>query len=495
MKDRKGRLWTLLLVLAMLCSVSLGASADDKKKNNFKETSLAGFVYNAGGGNDNATTAQYGYDGVAGAQVKLTRGDTVTNTVTDAKGYYQFDDMPEGDYEVTFSKDTFVPVTKSVHITKGGAMAPKMNVSLRPHDASMIGDTVIGPGTVYIAYAERQGSQATNVDQGMRLNTAQTMRSALVAGADPMAISGNVPAEQRGPDQQSNPTSTDPNSIMILPPNNLAKATFTPLSSKPTWLAFNKNGSQLFVSTPSQMIMIYDSAHGNRLLRNLPTQGAVTDLNLSLDGQYIAAGIMAANSGVMLIDARTGDPGAYLPCPAPPRSVAMIGKFVFACTGDSASGQVIVLDAGSARKVASIKVGNQPTGIALSPNQRHLFCVNSGSASLSVIDLSSMTEITKIPVGINPQKVAVSPDGSRVFVTNKQNNTVSVIDGKALGVIATTPVSAGPVGVTVSKDGSKAFVACKDAGSIVILNGKDGSISQTTIPMPNSSPWGVAVKP
>ena len=178
----------------------------------------------------------------------------------------------------------------TVHVTKEGGLPAQVNVSMHGHDASMIGDTVVGPGTLYVAYAERQASQASNVDGGMRLNTAQTMRGAIVAGADPLSIAGNTPPEQRQPSEQSNPTSTDPNHLMICPPNNLGKTTFSAVATKPLWIAFNKTGSVLYVSSQAQMIMVYDSAHGNRLLRNLPTQGAVTDLfALSQDGQGVLA--------------------------------------------------------------------------------------------------------------------------------------------------------------------------------------------------------------
>ena len=477
--------WIVLLAMVL----SLGVSSAAPK---IKETSLSGFVYNAAGPADNSdsTTSRFGYEGIAGVNVSLQ--GTEFKTTTNDKGYYSFDDVPDGNYVVVFVRDGYANVNKNVKIAKGGLSA-QVNVALNPAGTHMVGETVVGPGTVYIAYAERQASQATNVDGTFRANTAQTMRGALVAGADPLSVGGNVPAELRPP-EQANPTSTDPNHLMILPPNNPTKATFTTLTTKPVWICFNKTGSSLFVSSTAQMIMVYDSTHGNRLLRNLPTQGAVTDLTLGQDGRYVLAGIMAASSGVMLIDTITNDPGAYLPCPGPPRSTAMAGKFVFACVGDSSRGSVVVLDSTTARQVANIPVGNQPTGIALASTGR-LFCANSGSASVSVIDINTMTEIARVPVGINPQKVAVSPDGNRVFVTNKQNNTVSVIDGKSLAVIATTPVSAGPIGVTVNRDGSKAFVACKDAGTIVMLDGKTGAVVHTTMPAPNSSPWGVAVRP
>ena len=479
--------WLVLLVLLMCVAVTAQGKLG-------KMPNLTGFVYIEGSKGEGTATAQYGFEGLAGVEVKLQ--GTELKAVTNDRGYYQFEDAPEGAQVLVFEKEGYQTVTKSVSVSKGTGLPSNVNVALHPEGLQVIGGALVGPGTVYIAYAERNPNQANSAGNPTKAFQNKTLMGAVAAGVDPLSVGSNLPPPELRADQhEQNPTTTDPNHLMILPPNNPTKSSFTTLSTRPMWLCFNKTGSTLFVSSMQQMIMVYDSAHGNRLLRNLPTNGAVTELTLSLDGRYVLAGIMAASSGVMLIDTLTNEPGAFIPCPSPPRSVAMSGNLVFACTGDTSKGQVMVLDAGSARPLKSIPVGNQPTGIALAPNGRFLYCVNSGSASVSVIDIASLSEIARVPVGINPQKVAVSPDSSRVFVTNKQNNSVSVLDGKSQVVIATTTVSAGPIGVAVSKDGSKCYVACKDAGNIVVLDGKTGASVHTTVPMPNSSPWGVAIRP
>ena len=53
--------------------------------------------------------------------------------------------------------------------------------------------------------------------------------------------------------------------------------------------------------------------------------------------------------------------------------------------------------------------------------------------------------IATIPVGNDPIGVAVSPDGTRAYVTNNINDTVSVIDTATNTVTATIPVGDHPV--------------------------------------------------
>ena len=46
---------------------------------------------------------------------------------------------------------------------------------------------------------------------------------------------------------------------------------------------------------------------------------------------------------------------------------------------------------------------------------------------MSVVNTATNTVIATIPVGTNPSGVAVSPDGNYLYVTNRGSNTVSVI--------------------------------------------------------------------
>jgi YVTN family beta-propeller protein len=85
--------------------------------------------------------------------------------------------------------------------------------------------------------------------------------------------------------------------------------------------------------------------------------------------------------------------------------------------------------------IREILVGRHASGLALSPNQRHLVVANAASDTLSVIDTRSDTVIETIwtrqsPAalfGATPNAVAFSSSGEGLFVCNGTQNAVALI--------------------------------------------------------------------
>jgi len=94
-----------------------------------------------------------------------------------------------------------------------------------------------------------------------------------------------------------------------------------------------------------------------------------------------------------------------------------------------------------------ITVGDDPEGVAVSPDGRHVYVTNAGSDSVSVIDTETNTTIGS-PITVNddpddphgPDGVAVSPDARHVYVTNFDSLYVSVIDTKTNTIVGTINV-------------------------------------------------------
>lgn len=77
-----------------------------------------------------------------------------------------------------------------------------------------------------------------------------------------------------------------------------------------------------------------------------------------------------------------------------------------------------------------ITVGNQPAGIAFTPDGTLALVTNYNDNTVSVIDMSTPHPTvtgSPIPVGNGPTCIAVTPDGSRVLVLNSKDCTVSVL--------------------------------------------------------------------
>ncbi|MFB7114183.1 serine/threonine-protein kinase, partial [Streptomyces sp. NPDC056291] len=158
---------------------------------------------------------------------------------------------------------------------------------------------------------------------------------------------------------------------------------------------------------------------------------------------------------------------------------------------------VSVIDTAANRTVGNpIDVGDKPQGVAVSPDGRRAYTANSGSASVSVIDTATNRTVGKpIPVGHTPQGVAVSPDGRRAYTANAGSASVSVIDTATNRTVG-KPIDVGktPVGVAVSQDGRRAYTANAGSDSVSVIDTATNRTVGKPIPV-GHTPQGVAVSP
>lgn len=98
-----------------------------------------------------------------------------------------------------------------------------------------------------------------------------------------------------------------------------------------------------------------------------------------------------------------------------------------------------------------------PFGIAITPDKSKIFVTTAGSDSVTVIDVAALLEfarssqrpfannlsasshyvIGRIHVGQNPRGLALSPDGNHLYVANRMDDTISVIDTANDHIIST----------------------------------------------------------
>src|SRR5258706_3488013 len=125
------------------------------------------------------------------------------------------------------------------------------------------------------------------------------------------------------------------------------------------------------------------------------------------------------------------------------------------------SNTVSVIDTVTNTVIATIPVGLNPFGVAVSFDRSKVYFTHVGG--VSVIDTVTNTVVATIPVGLSSSccgGVAVTPDRSKVYVVNSNANTVSVIDTATNTVIGSPiPVQLDPRGVAVSPDRSTVYVA------------------------------------
>ena len=162
--------------------------------------------------------------------------------------------------------------------------------------------------------------------------------------------------------------------------------------------------------------------------------------------------------------------------------------------GSEAASAVVILDPQERKAVASIAVGDEPEGVALSPDERFLYVAIEGENKVAVIDVAGRRVIARVPVGGRPRSIAFSPDGTRAYVTDELQGAVTEMDGRTHQVLRTFAVpgqGAKPMGVVVSPDGSKVYVTTGRGGGLVAIDTVSGAAAPPLAV--GQRPWGVAI--
>ncbi len=115
------------------------------------------------------------------------------------------------------------------------------------------------------------------------------------------------------------------------------------------------------------------------------------------------------------------------------------------------------------------------------------------SNTVSVIDASTNTVTATIPVGNNPSGVVVSPDGARAYVSNG-DDTLSVIDTGANTVAATIPCSCFPGFAAITPDGKSLYLPTVFSSEVLVISTASNSVVGT-ITTPGNLPFAAVATP
>jgi len=155
------------------------------------------------------------------------------------------------------------------------------------------------------------------------------------------------------------------------------------------------------------------------------------------------------------------------------------GYHEFAYVTNGASNTVTVLDLVALRADRTLRVGDEPTGIAANPSRNEVYAVNTKSGTVSVIDAATNTVATTIGVHRQPYYISVDPQGGRAYVANSGSNSVSVIDLDRRREIAVAGTGEQPGFARISPDMRSLVVSNRGSGSVSIYDVAPYSSSYT----------------
>jgi YVTN family beta-propeller protein len=231
---------------------------------------------------------------------------------------------------------------------------------------------------------------------------------------------------------------------------------FVPLAECWNGVAFNKDGSRLFV-----------------------TGGDSGQIHMFHYGE----------SGLKPEKVVKPDPEASLVFLAAVAVHPLTGK-VYVC--NEANHELWVLHPETLTLEKTIPVGQHPHTCVFGADKKHLYVSNWGSRSVSIVDTERQRRVRDITVGLRPNDMTVAPDG-RLFVACAGDNTVHVIQTAIVErpgpsasparplwegtreIISTSlypqsPEGSTPDGVAVSPDGRTLFIANADNNCVVVVD-------------------------
>jgi len=122
--------------------------------------------------------------------------------------------------------------------------------------------------------------------------------------------------------------------------------------------------------------------------------------------------------------------------------------------------QVVAFNLDDGKVKQTFALPSHPTGLALAPNEGHLYVtVASSAGKVYVIELDKQNRVSSISVGHSPTAPVVSPDGRTLYVCNQFNNDVSVINLATAKETTRIAVTREPVAADITPDGKLLFVA------------------------------------
>jgi YVTN family beta-propeller protein len=129
--------------------------------------------------------------------------------------------------------------------------------------------------------------------------------------------------------------------------------------------------------------------------------------------------------------------------------------------------------------------------VAVTPNGKYAYVINSANGgSVSVINTATNTVTATVTVGSDPSGVAVTSNGEYAYVTNALGDSVSVISTATNTVTATIPHGqfGEPWGVAVTPNGEYAYVTNKISGTVAVIStGASTSPTATSTVAPTST--------
>jgi DNA-binding beta-propeller fold protein YncE len=201
--------------------------------------------------------------------------------------------------------------------------------------------------------------------------------------------------------------------------------------------------------------------------------------------------------GAVLAPAISAEPVlvATLPVGPQPVGVAMSPRSHRAYVADS-SGAVFIVDGAALRLMGTVALGGRPSAVAVDPRTDKIYVGQADAASpaLSVIPGAGGTASPVLPSGRAVAALAVHPVGARLFVGDAAAPEVVMLDTTRDAVLGVIHVSGPVLALGVNQSTNRLYVSVSGAQQGVDVV-ELGTMALTHVPLPDGPPRRLVVDP
>jgi YVTN family beta-propeller protein len=101
---------------------------------------------------------------------------------------------------------------------------------------------------------------------------------------------------------------------------------------------------------------------------------------------------------------------------------------------------------------------------------RKLYVANTSGDTLSVIDLDRQAVVGEVLIGKHPHGLALSPDQRRIYCSVESERAVKFLDTRTEQIVATVPTTGVPNQLAATPDGHWVYVAINDQGTADVID-------------------------
>ncbi len=190
-----------------------------------------------------------------------------------------------------------------------------------------------------------------------------------------------------------------------------------------------------------------------------------------------ASGLLALVSNreantVTLFDKVSGRVVGVIPTGREPSAIALDSRRSRAYVALPGDDTVLEIGLLEFRSLSTLRLrgGDQPVGLALTPDGATLLAADHGSRTLSFIDPLSMVETDRITVGDQPEAVLMDGAGQRAYVFNTGSATITAIDVSRRSLVGTIATDPGPFWGQLDRLGGSLYVAHRHSPYVSVVD-------------------------